>query len=55
MVKIDPNSRIEVWCIEYINRPASRALGDRGKVVIQIETTNDPTNFIVEVIEEEDE
>ena len=55
MVKIDPNSRIEVWGADYINRPASRAWGDRGKVVIQIETTNDPTNFIVEVIEEEDE
>lgn len=55
MVKIDPNSRIEVWDMKYINRPASRAWGDRGKVVIQIETTNDPLSFIVEVIEEEDE
>ena len=45
------NSRIEIWCGDYINNPERRDKKDINVKIVQIEPTVREDDFIVEVID----
>ena len=48
MIKILPESVIEIWSTEYIDDPSSRMERDRKAQIIQIEPGNADRDYIVE-------
>lgn len=55
MKRIREDSRIEIWSTQYINSIADRFPEDEDLVVIQIEPSGNPGDYIVEVVKKEDE
>lgn len=53
MVKTREDSRIEIWCDNYINKISVRHLIDKNAVIIQAEHA-EGNNYIVEVIDTEE-
>ena len=56
MVAIYDNSRIEIWCSKYINNFNNiRSEADKNARIVQIEHGNNDDDYIVEVIDKEEE
>nr|DAM76727.1 MAG TPA: hypothetical protein [Caudoviricetes sp.] len=51
MKKSSKKSRIEIWSYTYINNVDKRHEPDRNVEVIQIEPGNSPGDYIVEVVD----
>lgn len=52
MVAIEKNSKMEIWCADYINDPVKKLHGDCNIKIVQIEhATGD--DYIVEFVREE--
>lgn len=49
------DSHMEIWGARYISMTEIRTPEDRGLVVIQIEPSVRPGDYIVEVVKKEDE
>ena len=50
MIKILPESVIEIWSTEYIDDPSSRMDRDRNAQIVQIEEGNITGDYMVEII-----
>ena len=53
MKKTYPDSRIEIWNANYINRLLKRMDEDENVIIIQCEAGCGNNNYIVEVIDKE--
>lgn len=49
MIKIEKDSRIEIWSSSYIN--GTRNECDKNMSIIQIEASNNGDNYMVEIID----
>lgn len=49
------NSRLEIWGVHYINFPDTRDPVDQNAKILQIEPTGASEQFIVEVIDTDEE
>lgn len=54
MKKTHSKSTFEIWQDAYINNVCMREVGDRNKIILQIEPTTNKDNYIVEIVNEED-
>ena len=45
------NSRIEIWCGDYINNPERREEKDQNMKIVQIEPSVREDDYIVEIID----